>query len=291
MKKRKATVAYEASQKIEAILNKDGLGLYKERQLQNHLPFSLTYQTTYDEVFILAKEKAFVRPFFHVEENRVHLPVLFAKIHGVSNDRKEYWRRLHALTLLKNSLLIRQFPFHSYVNKDFRAAYRHMLTKDGMIDTERLIQANIWKYDHLAIGLQKGLATAIKQICLDRQLRQKKHETEEDVQVFLFTQALHLPAIILKLLQRFDYAKEIPKLVLYQNGLTGSIARSDAATLLFLNQFGIDLFIYNPAGHRDIERYVDSSAFDVHELEDIVFDQHWRAPSLFKRIVSHNFFS
>ena len=95
---RKATVAYRASKEIETILNHEGSGLYKPWQLRDYTPSSVTLKTTYDELFILGKEKAMIRPNFEVKAGVVKIPSIFAKIQGVSSNRKEYWERLHLLS-------------------------------------------------------------------------------------------------------------------------------------------------------------------------------------------------
>ena len=92
---RKSTVAYRASREIETILNQDGSHFYKPWQLRDYTPSSVTLKTTYDELFLLAKEKALIRPDFAVNKGKVKVPSVFAKIQGISRNRKEYWERMH----------------------------------------------------------------------------------------------------------------------------------------------------------------------------------------------------
>jgi hypothetical protein len=56
----------------------------------------------------------------------------------------------------------------------------------------------------------------------------------------------------------------------------GNLSREDATLLLFLNEFGVDIILYNPAGHTDIENYIDPSLYDVHWLEEMVFEQEYQ---------------
>ena len=128
---RKATVAYRASQEIEAILNHEGSGLFKPWQLRDYTPSSVTLKTTYDELFILGKEKAMIRPNFEVKNGLVKIPTIFAKIQGVSSNRKEYWEHLHSLSELENILLIKQLPLTRSINNDFRFHYRNALSENG----------------------------------------------------------------------------------------------------------------------------------------------------------------
>lgn len=286
---RKSTVAYRASREIETILNHEGSGLYKPWQLRDYTPTSITLKTTYDELFLLAKEIAMIRPDFEVNNGVVKIPTVFAKVQGISQNRKEYWDRLYGVTEGEDSLLIKQFPFTSSVNNDFRFHYRDALGKDDLLVPERMIASNYWRYSHLPTGLQMGIAHAIRNICAKPALKPLYQETPYDVKVYLFTQGMQIPPDILKLLQRFDYSQTVPKLILYNNELNGTMTRTDAALLLLLNQFGIDILLYNPPGHNDIENFVEEHLYDTHWLEDVVFDLEYREPSIVKRLFRQGF--
>ncbi|MCA1037032.1 YceG family protein [Bacillus infantis] len=283
-RRRKSTVAYKASREIETILNHEGSGLYKPWQLRDYKPSAVTLKTTYDELFILAKEKAMIRPNFEVSGGEVKIPSIFSKINGVSKSRKEYWDRLHALAENDCSFLIRQFPFSNPLTSDFRFHYRNALGKDGKLDPDIVMGSHYWKYGHLPGGLQKGISHAIRNLCAKPELKPSHNESQEEISIYLFTQAMQMPASILKLLQKFDYSQDVPKLILYNNEMNGTMTRSDAALLLLLNQFGVDIIVYNPPGHNDLENYVNEDVFDSHWLEEVVFDQDYKEPSLIKKV-------
>jgi hypothetical protein len=278
---RKSTVAYRASREIESILNQEGSGLYKPWQLRDYTPTSVTLKTTYDELFILIKEIAMVRPNFEVKNGRVSIPTLFSKVQGVSKNRKEYWERLQMIADFDHTLLIKHLPFTTTTSNDFRFHYRNALDKEGLLDVEKMKAANYWKYSHLPNGLQQGIGYAIRKLCEKPPLKPFAGENSEELKTYLFSQAMQTGNSMIQLMQKFDYSQDVPKLVLYNNGLSGSLIRSDAALLLLLNQFGIDIVIYNPAGHNDIENFVEDDLFDTHWLEDVVFEQEYKEPSSF----------
>ncbi|XJZ25883.1 YceG family protein [Bacillota bacterium Lsc_1132] len=286
---RRTTVAYRASKEIETILHQDGSGLYKPWQLRDYTPFSITLKTTYDELFILGKELAMIRPGFEVENGHVKIPSLFAKVQGVSKNKKEYWDRINGLVQADNSLLIQQFPFTTETANDFRFHYRNALDKDGLLSPEKMMHAHYWTYSRLPAGLQLGIAHAVKQICEKPRLKKLPNENDEEVKIYLFSEAMHLPKKVIQLLEKFDYSQSVPKLILYNNELNGYLSRSDAALLLLLNYFGIDLIVYNPAGHNDIENYLDDDLFDTHWLEEVVFEQEFKPPSKLKKTFLHGF--
>lgn len=282
--RRSSTVAYRASREIETILNHEGSGFYKPWQLREYTPLSVTLKTTYDELFLLIKEIAMVRPNFEVKNGQVKIPAIFAKVQGVSKNRKEYWDRLQMISQMDHSFLIQRFPFTNNVNNDFRFHYRNALGSDGLLDPRKMVTAHYWRYQHLPNGLQNGIATAIRNICARPYIKPVYNEDTEELKAYLFTQGMQIPASILQLLQKFDYSQDIPKLVLYNNELNGMMTRTDAALLLLLNQFGIDIVVYNPPGHNDLENFIDEGVYDVHWLEDVVFEQEFKEPSLFNRV-------
>lgn len=282
--RRKSTVAYRASKEIEEILSGEGTVFYKRWQLRDHIPSSLTLKTTYDELFILHKEFAMIRPGFIVNKGIVRIPSLFAKIQGISRDRREYWNRMHSLVLTENTLFIRQLPFSRNIDNDFRFHYRETLDKDGLLNPEKMIRSRYWKYKQLPTSLQKGIAGATRNICAEPALKPIHKESLTDIRIYLFTQVMQLPGEVLKLLQKFDYSQKVPKIVLFNNGLNGILTRSDAAALLLLNQIGADIVIYNPGGLNDIENYIDESLYDIHWLEDVVDEQEYKEPSFFKKL-------
>lgn len=287
---RSATTAYRASKEIETVLNYEGLGFYKPWQLKDYATASVTLKTTFDELFMLAQEKAIFRPAFGVKDSKVKIPVVFSKIYGVSKNRREYWKHIHTVIGFENTILIREFPFSTGANNDFRFHYRHALGRDGKIDPGKMIESRYWKYRHLPSGLQIGLAHAIREMCANPKLKPGLHETLEETKTYLFTQAMQIPEIFLKMLQRFDYSQAVPKVVIYNNELNGLMTRPDAALLLLLNQFGIDLVLFNPAARNDIENFIEASAFDGHWLDDIVFEQEFKKPSIIHRVIFHRFF-
>ncbi|GAM15293.1 YceG family protein [Mesobacillus selenatarsenatis] len=278
------TVAFRASKEIEKILDHDGTVIYKPWQLREYISNSITLKSTYSELFLVATEKAMFRPNFELQNKTVRIPVLFAKINGIANNRREYWNRLHGLILQENSHLVKSLPFSPGANNDFRYHYQKSLDHGGLLNLEKMTSAHFWKYSHLPSGLQKGLASAIRNICAAPKLKLRNSEKEDDVKVYLFNQSMQIPESILKMLQKFDYSQHVPKLIIFNNQLNGTLTRPDAALLLLLNQFGIDIVIYNPAGQSDIENYIDQSSFVSHWLEEIEFEQELKEPSVLKKV-------
>ncbi|MTH55197.1 hypothetical protein GKZ89_17500 [Bacillus mangrovi] len=281
---RKGTVAFRASREIEQMIHTEDSLLYKPWQFRSYIPKSITLKTTYDELFILLREKALIRPNFEVSNQSVQIPALFAKVAGVSKNRKEYWARVQQVTDHELAWTIRSFPFTKPIPGNHHFHYQAALGEDGKLDPEKMMAGNWWSYKNLPTGLQTGLAAAISRYCAYPKLKSQKQEDSYQTQLYLFNQAFYLPPDVLKLIQKFDYAQDIPKIVLYNTEKNGPFSRSDAALLLLMNEFGMDITVFNPAGQNDLEHYIEESSFDVHWLEEVSFEEEFKESSPLKKI-------
>jgi len=275
LRERQTTVAFRANKQLEIMMADHNAGIFKPWQLRKHFPSSITMRMTYDDIFIYAKEKAMIRPQFKVENEHVMIPVIFAKIQGVSRNRNEYWERIQELKEHSLTLSIKQFPFSQTTKANYQYHYQHALDK-GELSPERMIESSWWQYGHLPNELQLAISHTIKKYSEQPKLMKTKQESDYDLRLFLFKQATMLPETVLQLMQKYDYSQEVPRLVLYNMETNGELSREDASLLLFLNEYGFDIILYNPAGHNDIEKYIDPSHYDVHWLEDVVFEQEYQ---------------
>ena len=267
---REATVAARASAELEQMFQAGGVYTFTPWQFRDHSPQSITLHTTIDEVRLISEARAFIRPSFEVKNKIVYVPVLFSKICGISKDRLSYAQRYAALVASELTIAVNQFPFTTEVRGYHRFHYDQSLTR-GEMDANKIISAEWWKYSHLPRGLQLGLAGAISRYVSKASL---KPLPGEDIQIYLFSQALELPPTLLQLLQKFDYAQIVPTLLIFNDGKSGMFSRSDIARILLLNELGMDVLLYNPTGQQDLELHIDTKLFDTHWLEDVCFEQN-----------------
>ncbi|MDM5250278.1 YceG family protein [Lysinibacillus sp. G4S2] len=277
MRDRQATVGYRSSQHFEQLMHDQQSGVFKPWQFKDFLPRSLTLRMTYDDIFIYANEKAMVRPKFEVIKDEVIIPVIFAKISGVSSRREEYWHYMHQLLASQQTVFVQEFPFVTTSRANYHFHYKHCLV-NGELSVERIVQSDWWQYGDLTLELQRAIAHTIKTSCEQPMLKQQPNEPLYDLQLFLFKQMTMIPQEILRLLQSFDYSQEVPKLVLYQAPQQPTLSREDIVLLAFLNRFGIDIVLYNPTGKLDLEKYLQEDTFDVHRLEHMLFDLQYEEP-------------
>ncbi|MFJ7953778.1 YceG family protein [Lysinibacillus sp. NPDC096418] len=277
LRDRQATVGYRSSQHFEQLMHDQQSGVYRPWQFKDFMPRSLTLRMTYDDIFIYANEKAMVRPNFEVVGHEVVIPVIFAKISGVSSRREEYWQFMHKLQASPQTVFVQEFPYAKTSKANFHFHYKHCLV-NGELSEERIVQSDWWQYGELTLELQQAIAHTIKSSCEKPLLKQQPNESLYDLQLFLFKQMTMIPKEILRLLQSFDYSQEVPKLVLYQSPQQPALSREDIALLVFLNRFGVDIVFYNPTGKLDLEKYLQEDTFDSHRLEHMVFDLQYEEP-------------
>ncbi len=239
-----ATVAYQASETMDKILHHDDSGLYKLWQFKDHISYSVPLKTTYDELFLLIKEPAFIRPNFQIQDSKIHIPVLFAKIAGMTNEKDEYWDHINQITEESEiTIFVKNFPFAT--NQKTTASYYYdSLGRNGRLDSDKIISNKEWKYKDLPKGLQLGIASAIIRYSENPLLKPVENESQEVLKQYLFSQAVSLPNQIIRLLQNFDYTQKVPRLVFYHTENNGEFSRADAALLLFfMNLESIFLFL------------------------------------------------
>ncbi|MEG0258513.1 MAG: YceG family protein [Lysinibacillus sp.] len=277
LRDRQATVGYRSSQHFEQLMHDQQSGVYKAWQFKDYLPRSMTLRMTYDDIFIYANEKSMVRPNFEVIGQEVMIPVIFAKISGISSQREEYWASMYRLIEGSQTLFIQSFPYAKTSKANFHFHYKHCLVK-GELSIERILESDWWQYGELTFELQRAIAHTIKACCEQPLLKQLPNESLYDLQLFLFKQMTMIPLDVLRLLQSFDYSQEVPRVVLYQEPEQPKLTREDIALLTFLNRFGVDIIFYNPTGKLDLEKHIQENAFDVHRLEHMVFDLKYEEP-------------
>ncbi|WP_010289332.1 YceG family protein [Kurthia massiliensis] len=266
-----ATVGYRSTQQLERLIQ-DEQGIYRPWQYQHYEPHSVKLQHTYDDIFIYAKEPAMMRPGFKAQNPTVYIPTIFAKINGMSRDRADYWRRMHELLDLPHTLRIEKFPYAKESKANFRFHYEKSLV-GGQLDAERMMQNDFWQYKDLTPEIQRAIALIIIDCCEQPSVQTLPGESNRELSITTLKQLSMLPKDILRMMQSFDYAQHIPKIIVYYDETLGQFSRADAILLSFLNRYGFDIIFYTPTGKQDIETYLDNEIYTLHRLDEMVFDK------------------
>jgi len=281
-RERAGTIAFKASKQIDELLHYDTSMLYKAWQFREYTPTCITLKTTYDEIFILAKEHSMLRPNFRVESPQIYIPSIFGKIAGMSSNSSEYWRKLHSL-IGDETILIKEFPFTAEYKGNPKYHFEHCLDENGMLSVEKIRKSVFWKFNKLPEGLQNAIANVI----IRRVNNPKIINNECDLykqQLYIFGQSFEISDLFLNMMQKFDYPKSVPKVLIYNNGNSGSLSKSDVNSLLMVHEIGFDVIIYNPTAQNDIELYLENKYFDTHSLEEVKFHEDFKEQSILKKM-------
>ncbi len=266
---RKSTIAYKASKEIEEVLYNEEVGLFKPWQFESYSTQPITLKTTLDELKILWPEPAKLRPEFKVQNKKVYVPNMFAKINGVSEDLNSYWLDLKALTSTSNTRLLEDVPFTkiSYTKQElYQTVY--LLNEQGLFDELKVIKSPHYRFGYLKGHLQHFLIVKINELLSSGMFLAT---VDEKFKLKIIMTILTMDDSLIKLIEAFDYPQEIPKVIVYDNE-KATFSENDAILLAYFNLIGLDVVIFTPTNYKTIEQQIKPSLFDVHQLPFVKYD-------------------
>ena len=257
------TVAYHAEQDLTNILY-DNTGMY--RQMQYKHADTLKLQTMLEEINILWHETGTYRPGFETMDNTVLLPVIAAKINGIKNgNKKQYWENIKK-KLGDDTILIKSVPYIKNINTtNFKA---NELIRNGKILVDVIKSSPKYKYKILRNETQEHIFNKI-QLLLDSKII--KGTFTQGMEYRILNVLLDLNKDIIRLIQKFDFTKYIPKVVVLAFS-ENSCSIDDAILLAFLHFAGFDIAIYTPTGYQVVESYYNEPLFVDYQAGEYDYD-------------------
>lgn len=266
---RKSTIAYNASKEIEEVIYSEEVGLFKPWQFESYSTQPITLKTTYDELKILWREPAKLRPEFKVQNKKVYIPNLFAKINGVSEDLNSYWQELKAFSSAPNIRLIEDVPF-TKINYTKQELYQtdYLLNENGLFDEIKVMKSQHYKFGYLKGHLQHFLIIKINELLSSGMFL---GTVDEKFKLKIIMTILTMDDSLVKLIEVFDYPQEIPKVIVYDNKKE-TFTENDAILLAYFNLIGLDVVIFTPTNYETIEQQIKPNLLDVHQLPFVKYD-------------------
>jgi hypothetical protein len=263
-----ATTAYQAEKSVESTVYAENPNLFKPRQFENFPIKAVTLNTTYEEIFSFWNIEARYRSGFRIYNDTVIIPNIFAKINGTYKEITKYWEGINTLIREKGDFvyIIDKVPFSYSAPKDMD--YRYLLTNDGLFDKNKIKACKDYSLSFLKTSIQDNLLIKANELLKKDYF---KFEVDLKVKMRILSTLFNLEKEILKLLQRFDYPFEIPKIIIYHNN-ERTFSTEDYITIALLNAIGLDIVIFSPTGYNNIENGIKNDLFDIHNLEDVRFN-------------------
>ncbi|GAB6087074.1 YceG family protein [Alkaliphilus crotonatoxidans] len=263
-KRKRKTTAFQASREIHRILHDDEGGLYEPWQYAAYLPIPVTLETTYEEIFILWQEEARFREGFLIEDQKIYIPHLFAKISGTHRNLKNYWHDLIKLTEnQERTVFIKGIPMMAPVKWEQDA---NLLNDEGCFHIDRVKGLKAYTLGFLKESVQDLLLLKLNKLLQSKNIF--KFIITEELKYKALYGLFRLDRQILNLIQKFDFSAHIPKLVIY-DGADTAFTQEDFFMIALLQLCCFDIILFTPSGYSNLERGIHADSFQIHNLEEL----------------------
>ena len=256
------TVAYHAEQDLNTILYQDS-GIYRHQQYKDAIAVKL--KTMYEEVYLLWDQEVNLRPNFEIIEEKVVIPVIGAKVSGVKNqDVIQYWKDVKKL-LVDDSILINGASFYKPTAEKFNA---QNAIKNRVLQKGNIIRNRNYKYGIFREEIQEYMLNKLQEL-LNSELIQGTFTT--GIEHSIISIVMDLDKNITRLIQKMDFVKKNPKLVLI-NTSEKEYGLEESIILAYLYLIGFDIVLFVPTGYRVIEKYYTQQIFAEHLIGEFMYD-------------------
>ncbi len=248
------TPARRAEDELNQLIGRENR-IYKPWQLEHHLLKPVLIEGTVDDVLLLAKCSAYLRPQFAVTDDSVSVPNLFVKLNG---NIKGFYLDMKKLSATNTEIV----TLYSSFKKMAKPPRKTPLTGKPSwfdrvkgIDIEAALAANIVNIKILRPAYQKNYLMAINRVLehvkSNAYIAQKP--TERDVlEVLLFNSNK-----IIRMYHKFDYQHINPKFVVVENK-GYSISAYAVLRLMMMAELGFDVFVLSDHSYASIENYLSA---------------------------------
>lgn len=273
------TAAYNAERDLDTLMY-NGTGLYRNRQFKRAIPVKI--QTTYEEIGILWPQEAKYRPDFETLDDKVIVPVICSKVSGVPNgDRDKYWTYIAGL-IDDETTVIKKAPFIKHNSPNPIKMHSASFLKNGVLQIEKIKLHPVYKYGFIREDMQDYMFDKLTKL-LDSKLI--KGTFENGTEYTIVSVALNLDMNILRAVQKFDFTKEIPKLLII-NTTEALFSLEDSILAAYLSMLGFDILMFAPTGYQGVERFYNKPFFVEHQAGEYIYDME--VPDLEKTSDSMN---
>lgn len=257
------TVAYNAEQDLTQMLYQDS-GMYRTQQYKNAVAVSL--RTMYEEIFLLWDEEINLRPNFETIDDKVVMPVLMSKVSGVKDGNvSEYWQSIKNL-VVDDTVVITNIP---YIQKNDITATRNVvsLIKNKKILKSKVKENNDYRYSILRDEIQDYILDKAQEL-LDGEFI--KGTFSQGMEYTILNVLLNLPKNLVQLINKMDFTKKVPKLLLICTG-EQSCSVEDSIAVAFLHLCGFDIAMFVPTGYQLIEKYYTKQLFNENQIGQYMY--------------------
>lgn len=304
---RAGTVAYHAERELDTLMYQD-TGIYRNHQYSK--ASSIVLDTMFEEIELLWNQELKYRPNFSTENDKVMIPVFFAKVSGVKDGNvKAYWQFVKRLVTedtivingnkrgLTNSGSSNANPYSGRnMNRSLGSLNPYSLNnanpysansvsiqnantsqsavafwKNGLLQRNAIKNSPEYPYKVLREEIQDYILDKL-QLLIDSKII--KGTFENGMEYKIISTILNLDSIdkeIIRKLQNFDFTKKNPK-ILYINTSDSTISIEMAIAMEFLSMTGFDILFIIPTGYYNVENHYSHPIISEHQAGEYMYD-------------------
>ena len=256
---------YQVEQQIDIELYTDGI--YKPWQLMNKYPIPITKKNSLIDLQNNWNQPAKVRDGFCVKNNDVYIPCFFMKINGENKERKEYIelvKQCMNASIIKIETTNKLFNnWNEYESQMFSLTFSQL--NDGTFLIDDLKKLPFYNFSRFNKNIQNLLLEKMNEF-----IKEKKDYVitlEKNNLLRFVMNVLFLNEDIIRLINNFDYANDIPKLILFLEN-ENTLSEDTILLLGYLHRIGLDILIFDPSGmfHMDYilsENFITNIRLDL----------------------------
>lgn len=263
--RRVATAAYQAERDLDTLMYQDS-GMYRNQQYAK--AEAVTLQTMYEEIGLLWDQEIKYRPSFSTVGDKVTVPVLFEKVCGVKDgDSRQYWLAIKKL-ITSDTIVVDRFPWLSATDENPVKPYVTQFLKNGRLQRQKIRNHKAYPYAILRQEMQDFLLDQV-QCLLDQKVIAGTYQNGTEYTVL--STALNLPKPVLRMIQKFDFTKKNPKLLLL-NPTERILNLEESIVVALLNRMGFDILLFIPTGFQCVEKYFPPHYIYEQQIGEYVYD-------------------
>ena len=219
------------------------------------MPYSLSLQEAHPTSLLLLPD-------------RVTVPVLLEKVCGVKDgDVRRYWSEIKKL-LTPDTVLVDRLPWLSPTDENPIKPFVTQFLKNGKLLRDKIRNHKSYPYGILRKEMQEFLLDQV-QCLLDQKII--AGTWQNGTEYTILSTALNLPKAVLRMVQKFDFTKKNPKLLLI-NPTEQVLNLEESIVVALLNRMGFDVLLFIPTGFECVEKFFPPDYIHEQQIGEYVYD-------------------
>lgn len=258
------TVAYQAERELDEMMYQD-TGMYRNQQFTRAVPVVLS--NTYDEVGILWDQEAKYRPNFEIFDDKVVVPVIFAKASGVPDgDVNAYWQSVAKLWG-EDVFLIKELPYLNQGGNPWREKVYQFLSGTTLLK-DKIKASPQYPFGFMREAMQEYMLEKLQELLKSDIIAGCGRDGTEQQMVAVI---LNMDKELVRQIQKYDFTKKIPKILILHTKESNA-SKEDAILMAYLSLVGFDIAMYVPTGYNCVERYYTRPLVREYQIGEYKYD-------------------